>query len=274
MYAGARASATATGGVHAAIASLGQSVVPALPGDPYANCDGPGITCPSAEEEPYVSVDQRNAIGIFRQGRWSNGGARALTATRFTETAFPLTHRTPCGLPFQRASDGWVGFGPDGTGYFSGLVLDAADACNGGAASASYDGGRIRKRASRSPRSTRTRPTAPPRPCGRAAICPVWPSPHAAARTTPPNGASPGSSTGRRHPVRAGATSWAATGGLTTNGPAVRPLAAATASTSASPRAAAPAAPHRYTPGIHRTRRGCYASLPPLVGWTPVAAWH
>ncbi|WP_225835743.1 sialidase family protein [Streptomyces sp. NK08204] len=125
------------------------------PGDPYAACDisgdGPGTNYPSTEDEPYVTAsprDPRDAVGVFQQDRWSNGGARGLTATythdgrHFTETPLPFSHCAPGGLDYQRASDGWVSTGPDGTVYASGLVLDATDARNGVAASTSYDGGR------------------------------------------------------------------------------------------------------------------------------------
>ncbi|MEV5880395.1 sialidase family protein [Streptomyces sp. NPDC052101] len=125
------------------------------PGDPYAACDisadGTGTNYSSAEDEPYVTTNPRNprdAVGIFQQDRWSNGGARGLTATythdgrHFTETPLPFSHCAPGGLTYQRASDGWVSTGPDGTVYASGLVFDATDARNGVAASTSYDGGR------------------------------------------------------------------------------------------------------------------------------------
>ncbi|OLZ70466.1 hypothetical protein AV521_15170 [Streptomyces sp. IMTB 2501] len=132
-----------------------QPVRPVSPGDPYAACDisgdGTGTNYPSAEDEPYVTAsprDPRDAVGIFQQDRWSNGGARGLTATythdgrHFTETPLPFSHCAPGGLDYQRASDGWVSTGPDGTVYASGLVFDATDARNGVAASTSYDGGR------------------------------------------------------------------------------------------------------------------------------------
>ncbi|MGW7008976.1 sialidase family protein [Streptomyces sp. NPDC054933] len=133
----------------------GQPVHLISPGDPYAACDikgdGSGTNSPSSEVEPYVSVDPRDphhAIGVFQQDRWSNGGARGLTATyttdgiHFTETALPYSHCAPGGLPYQRASDAWISIGPDGTAYSSGLVFDATDARNGVAASTSYDDGR------------------------------------------------------------------------------------------------------------------------------------
>ncbi len=148
--------AAAIGTAHAGPADPGgQPLRSVSPGDPYAACDirgdGTGTNAPSTEVEPYVSVnprDHRNAIGVFQQDRWSNGGARGLTAsyttdgTHFTETALPYTHCAPGGLPYQRASDVWVSFGPDGTAYSSGLVFDSTTPRNGVAAATSYDGGR------------------------------------------------------------------------------------------------------------------------------------
>ncbi|TDU03385.1 hypothetical protein EDD99_1807 [Streptomyces sp. 846.5] len=153
-------SALTTGSAGAAGAA-GEPLNLASPGDPYAACDlsgdGPGTNSPSAEVEPYVAVsprDPRRAVGIFQQDRWSNGGARGLTASytsdgrHFSETPLPFSHCAPGGLPFQRASDGWVSFGPDGTAYASGLVFNATDARNGVAATTSYDGGRTWKHTS------------------------------------------------------------------------------------------------------------------------------
>jgi hypothetical protein len=138
--------------------AAGQPVELVSPGDPYAACDisgdGAGTNYPSAEEEPYVSAnprDPRNVVGIFQQDRWSNGGARGLSATysrdgkHFTQIPLPYSHCAPGGLNYQRASDGWVSFGPDGTAYSSGLVFDATTPRNGVAASTSYDGGKTWK---------------------------------------------------------------------------------------------------------------------------------
>lgn len=135
--------------------AAGQPVVLVSPGDPYAACniaaDGTGVNHPSAEVEPYVSANPRdpgNVIGVYQQDRWSNGGARGISASysrdgrHFTQIPMPYTHCAPGGLDYQRASDAWVSFGPDGTAYSSGLVFDATTPRNGVAASTSYDGGR------------------------------------------------------------------------------------------------------------------------------------
>lgn len=125
------------------------------PGDPYAACDlsadGDGTNYPSAEDEPYAAANPlapANTITIYQQDRWSNGGARGLSSSyttdgvHFTQTALPFTHCAPGGLAYQRASDGWVSFGPDGTAYASALVFDATTPRSAVAAATSTDGGR------------------------------------------------------------------------------------------------------------------------------------
>ncbi|MCW2948414.1 MAG: BNR/Asp-box repeat protein [Actinoallomurus sp.] len=128
------------------------------PGDPYANCtigaSQNGVGYPSAEVEPWVSVDPHNprrAIGVFQQDRWSDGGAKGLVATytsdgkHFTESPLPFSACAPEGVNYQRASDAWVSFGPDGVAYASGLTFDATTPRNGVAAATSYDGGKTWK---------------------------------------------------------------------------------------------------------------------------------
>jgi hypothetical protein len=125
-------------------------------GDPYASCtagaDGAGVSYPSAEVEPSVSVDPRNpdrVIGVFQQDRWSDGGAKGLAAVwsangrDFHQTALPFDACASGGLSlYDRASDAWVSFGPDGTAYADGLGLSIARNSSGVAAATSYDGGR------------------------------------------------------------------------------------------------------------------------------------
>ncbi|MEY9964809.1 photosystem II stability/assembly factor-like uncharacterized protein [Streptacidiphilus sp. MAP12-16] len=145
----------AAGAAHAANPAAGSGLRLISPGDPYAACDlssdGPGTNAPAAEAEPYAAAnprDPRNVIGIYQQDRWSNGGARGLSASystdgkHFTQIPLPFTHCAPGGLAYQRASDGWVSFGPDGKAYVSALVFDATTARNGVAAATSTDGGR------------------------------------------------------------------------------------------------------------------------------------
>jgi photosystem II stability/assembly factor-like uncharacterized protein len=128
------------------------------PGDPYASCDirgdGPGTNYPGTADEPWVAANPRHpgqVIGVYQQDRWSSGGARGVAESwssdgrHFHHVALPFTHCTPGGLDYQRASDAWVSFGPDGTAYVSALVFDATTNRNGVAAATSYDGGRTWK---------------------------------------------------------------------------------------------------------------------------------
>jgi BNR/Asp-box repeat len=123
--------------------------------DPYASCSiagQPGTNYPDAEVEPWVSVNptkSSNIVGVWQQDRWSNGGARGLVAgfsfdggKTWSESTLPFSSCAPGGLPYQRASDPWVSFGPDGTAYTSAIVFNGTDHKNAVAAATSTDGGK------------------------------------------------------------------------------------------------------------------------------------
>ena len=146
------------------VATIGGALVHASPSltlvtvsstDPYANCliaGQPGINFPDAEVEPWVSVNPTkfsNIVGVWQQDRWSNGGARGLVAgfsfnggKTWSESTLPFSQCAPGGLPYQRASDPWVSFGPDGTAYVSAISFDGTDHKNAVAAATSTDGGK------------------------------------------------------------------------------------------------------------------------------------
>jgi hypothetical protein len=124
-------------------------------GDPFARCTigatDDGVNAPASEVEPWVAVDPSHpgrVIGAFQQDRWSDGGAKGVVATystdgrHFAETPLPFSACAPGGVDYQRASDVWTSFGPDGVAYASGLTFDATTPRNGVAAATSYDGGR------------------------------------------------------------------------------------------------------------------------------------
>jgi hypothetical protein len=110
--------------------------------DPYATCSipgNPGINSVNAEVEPQVSVNPHlagNIVGVWQQDRWNNGGAQGLVAgfsfnggKSWGETTLPFSGCAPgaindpfTGAPYDRASDPWVSFGPDGTAYAIGLL--------------------------------------------------------------------------------------------------------------------------------------------------------
>jgi hypothetical protein len=121
---------------------------------PYATCTQPaqsGILFPNAEVEPQVAVNPlhpSNIVGMWHQDRWGNGGARgiggAYTNTGgagWTDVTVPYSNCAPSGLPYERASDPWVSFGPDGTAYSSALSFDGSSNRNAVSSATSYDGG-------------------------------------------------------------------------------------------------------------------------------------
>ncbi len=121
--------------------------------DPYAACQigAPGFNYPSTEVEPYVAVNPvngRNIVGVFQQDRWDNGGAHGLAAgvsfnggKSWSTVALPFSSCAG-GLSYQRASDPWVSFGPDGTAYAVSISFDQTTARSDVAAAVSRDGGK------------------------------------------------------------------------------------------------------------------------------------
>ena len=145
----------ATIGGALARASSPVALVTVSSADPYAACSiagQPGTNYPDAEVEPWVSVNpakSSNIVGVWQQDRWSNGGARGLVAgysfdggKTWKESTLPFSSCAPGGLPYQRASDPWVSFGPDGTAYTSAITFDGTDHKNAVAAATSTDGGK------------------------------------------------------------------------------------------------------------------------------------
>ncbi|MDQ6795057.1 MAG: glycoside hydrolase, partial [Chloroflexota bacterium] len=130
-------------------------------GDPFAGClvggNGSALSYRSAEVEPWIADNPArtaNLIGTWQQDRWSDGGAKGQVASwsfdggrtwgetpqPFTECAQPF-YKTKV-LQYQRTSDPWVSFGPDGTAYAVSLPFDGDFIRNGLGAAVSHDGGR------------------------------------------------------------------------------------------------------------------------------------
>jgi hypothetical protein len=149
--------------------ALASSVVAVSgPGSPYAGCSNAGqsgTNFVSAEAEPYVGINPANSaniVGVFQQDRWSNGGAHGLVAgfsfnggATWGTSTLPFSICAPnavldpfTGAPYDRASDPWVSFGPDGTAYSVGLLATETASGTGGnndtgvAAVTSSDGGK------------------------------------------------------------------------------------------------------------------------------------
>lgn len=89
----------------------------------------------NSEVEPWIDVDPTSAgdadgpdfIGVYQQDRYETGGARGLAASFSTNGAQDFTQLTASQLPkftqcagnslYERASDPWVSFGPNGDAY-------------------------------------------------------------------------------------------------------------------------------------------------------------
>jgi len=145
--------------VNAAFAAAATPLVVASGPSPFAKCTfgaGPSaINFLNAEVEPYVAVNPtnpQNLIGVWQQDRWSDGGAHGLVAgysndggATWKETPLPFSTCTPGGVPYERASDPWVSFGPDGTAYTISISFNESSNANGVAAATSTDGGKTWK---------------------------------------------------------------------------------------------------------------------------------
>jgi hypothetical protein len=99
------------------------------------------INFPESEIEPYVHVNPANtdnAIAVWQQDRWSDGGSRGLVSAVSDDGGVTWdTVRPPrftvCSRGiFERASDPWVSFGPKGDAYFMSLSFDFDPAIFGG----------------------------------------------------------------------------------------------------------------------------------------------
>jgi hypothetical protein len=111
---------------------------------PFApGCDGvlpTGTVYVNAEVEPFVAVNPvnpGNVVAVWQQDRWSDGAARGIRAgasfdggRTWTASTVPFSRCTggsPAnGNDYQRASDPWVSFGPDGTVYQIAIAVSGA----------------------------------------------------------------------------------------------------------------------------------------------------
>src|SRR5437764_1661060 len=110
------------------------SVSQASGASPFASCDISGFLFPgetnwvNSELEPWVAVNPtspNNLIGVYQQDRYTFGGARGLATSVSHDggATWSVTypHFTDCsggtaanGGDYQRASDPWVSFSPNG----------------------------------------------------------------------------------------------------------------------------------------------------------------
>jgi hypothetical protein len=145
-------------GVAAAAYTAGPAVDVSPTTDPFATCTADNVALqetfdtlyPLTEPEPRAAINPTNSSNIvaaYHEDRWAGGGDRGLVSsatfdggTSWSQTAVPGI--TKCsGGGFDRASDPWVTFDPNGKLYGIWLVFDVFDSHNGVLASTSSDGG-------------------------------------------------------------------------------------------------------------------------------------
>ena len=129
-------------------------LVSGLPPSPLANCPNGGQTgrnFPDAEVEPQVAVSGGNMIAMWHQDRWSNGGGHGIGVgvsgdggKHWSQSTLPADFCTtgdPLLSIYQRNSDPWVSFGPDGTAYASALAFNNTNNFNAVVGASSSDHG-------------------------------------------------------------------------------------------------------------------------------------
>lgn len=108
---------------------------------PFAGCTAdniagqPGTVFLNSEVEPFVDVSpvDRNGdgandvIGVYQQDRWSNGGSRGTVASvlfqgSWVQVVIPGVSKCSGGA-FDRATDPWVSFSPNGVAYAQTLTF-------------------------------------------------------------------------------------------------------------------------------------------------------
>lgn len=111
----------------------------------------------NSKVEPQVAVNPtnpENIIGVYQQDRWSNGGSDGDVAAYTMNGGLNWTVDWPTFThceggnagnngDFERASDPWVSFSPNGTAYFSALTFNMSyNSASGVEVSRSTDGGK------------------------------------------------------------------------------------------------------------------------------------
>ena len=101
---------------------------------PPARCSR---TPKSSRWSPSIPTNPANIVGVWQQDRWSNGGSRGLLTgysfdggRTWARTAAPFSRcaggNAANGGDYERASDPWVTFAPDGTAYQISLSFSGA----------------------------------------------------------------------------------------------------------------------------------------------------
>ncbi|MBA2560924.1 MAG: exo-alpha-sialidase [Propionibacteriales bacterium] len=137
--------------------SVGAPVLASGP-SPFAGCTvgqffDTSVNYPNTEVEPFVAVNPTNPdnlIGVWQQDRWSDGGAHGLVASWSTDggatwaesfAAFSACSGGTGQNAYERASDPWVTFDPEGNAYQISLSVSDRLATSAILVSKSTDGG-------------------------------------------------------------------------------------------------------------------------------------
>jgi hypothetical protein len=147
---------TATAGAGPYTAAPLTNVSGSSPFGPWGSCNGgplDSVLYVNSEVEPFVAVNPANpsnVIGVYQQDRWRNGGARGLVASSTTGAGWAKSWApfTFCsggavgnGGDFERASDPWVTFGPNGNAYQISISFNESSLENAVLVSKSTSGG-------------------------------------------------------------------------------------------------------------------------------------
>ena len=126
------------------------------PGEGFHTADEvPGVNFPDTEIEPWFDAnptDSSNLVGFHQQDRWSDGGSHGLVADVSHDGGTSWSKSWPAfsicaggtaanGGNYERSSDPWVSFAPDGTLHAISISFDRSTAHNAVLASRSTDGG-------------------------------------------------------------------------------------------------------------------------------------
>ena len=103
----------------------------------------------NAEVEPWLAVNPlnaRNLIAVWQQDRWSNGGANGLLTAAsldggFSWTIVSVPFSRCSGGVYERATDPWVSFAPDGSVYQISYSFNQSNDGQAMLVSRSLDGG-------------------------------------------------------------------------------------------------------------------------------------
>jgi hypothetical protein len=116
----------------------GSISIPISPSDPFVGVTADhvssqfGTNYADSQVEPHLAVNPRNpknVVAIWQQDRWSTGGARGLEVGVSTDGGRSWTGVVLPGISqasggkYQRASDPWLSFSPNGTLYASSLAI-------------------------------------------------------------------------------------------------------------------------------------------------------